>query len=303
MKKTTGRNNGFLHYLPYSKEDEKLGMICTTAGNLQVPPNGEYPYRKKEHPVPFNLAATGRVLPEFQILYIFSGKGTLDVADKNWEIIPGSMIFLPPGLQHSYRPAKDTGWHEYWVGFKGSYFTKLHHIGLLSEKNIFFNIGLHDYIVDIYTRIFEEVSSQRPLFQMKACTAILELITEMLSVSRRREQSNYSQQIVEKAKGLMQSNILSTINIPNIANQINISTSRLNEIFRKYTSMSPYQYYIHLKIHKAAEFLHTENISVKEVAFRTGFDDQNYFSRLFKSKTGIAPSDWKKYCNQKQGYA
>ena len=58
--------------------------------------------------------------------------------------------------------------------------------------------------------------------------------------------------------------------------------------------MTPYQYYIHIKIHKAESLLGQEGIPVKEAAFRMGFEDQYYFSRLFKNKTGVSPSDWKK---------
>jgi AraC-like DNA-binding protein len=56
--------------------------------------------------------------------------------------------------------------------------------------------------------------------------------------------------------------------------------------------MTPYQYFIDIKIYEAKMFLE-QKIPVKEVAFRLGFKDQYYFSRLFKSKTGVNPSCWK----------
>jgi len=37
------------------------------------------------------------------------------------------------------------------------------------------------------------------------------------------------------------------------------------------------------------------DLSVKEVAYRLGFEDQYHFSRLFKKKTGIAPSQWRAF--------
>jgi AraC-like DNA-binding protein len=57
--------------------------------------------------------------------------------------------------------------------------------------------------------------------------------------------------------------------------------------------MAPYQYYIQIKIDKACRLLEQENISVKEAAFKLGFKDQYYFSRLFRQKTGVTPSHWK----------
>ena len=171
-------------------------------------------------------------------------------------------------------------------------------MGFFSADQVFFEIGLNQTILSLYNLIFDEVRTQRPLFQMKACAAILSLIAEVLARERRNDQANYYQQTVEKAKYLMESNIFYAINLSAISDQLGISTSRLNEIFKTYTSMTPYQYYIHIKIHKAEGFLEKGSFSVKEVAYKMGFDDQYYFSRLFKNKTGVSPSDWRKFVNQ-----
>ena len=204
-------------------------------------------------------------------------------------------MLVLPGLKHSYKPFIETGWYEYWVGFKGAYFSGLLEEGRLSPKHIFFETGLHDSVLSLFDQIFDEVKAQRPLYQMKACAAILSLIAEVLTRERRKVQSGYFEKIVAKAKYLMETNIYGEINLSGISSQLGISASRLNGIFKTYTSMTPYQYYIHIKIHKAEEILEHEDISVKEAAYKMGFEDQYYFSRLFKNKTGFSPSAWKKF--------
>jgi AraC-like DNA-binding protein len=293
-----GVRESFLHYLPYSAEDEKLGMLCTTAGSAKVPPGTVYPPRKNDHPALFRPVAEGRVLPEFQLVYITHGEGIFTSGGTTCEVKPGSIMLILPGLLHAYRPLPETGWHEYWVGFKGAYFSKLLEEGRFSPGHVFFEIGLHDSLLSIFNQIFDEVRFQRPLYQLKACAGVLSLIAEVLTRERRKDQPNYYQNIVARAKYLMESNIYGAINLSSISEQLGISTSRLNEIFKTYTSMTPYQYYIHIKIHKAESLLEQEDIPVKEAAFRMGFEDQYYFSRLFKNKTGVSPSDWKKMVNQ-----
>jgi AraC-like DNA-binding protein len=286
----------FLHYLPFSDEDEKLGMVCTTAGCTEVAPNTIYPPHKTEHPPLFRLVAEGRVLQEFQIVYITGGTGIFEAEGNEYQAVPGSMFLLSPGMKHKYKPVFETGWTEYWVGFKGGFFLTLLEEGYLSKEHIFFDMGLHNEIISVFNQIFYEVRNQQPLYQLKACSGVLSLIAGMLAAERRRKQPNYYQKIVEKAKCLMESNIYGAINVPFISEQIGVSTSRFNEIFKTYTSMTPYQYFIHIKIHKAESLLE-EDAPVKEVAFQLGFEDQYYFSRLFKLKTGIAPSEWKKALN------
>jgi AraC-like DNA-binding protein len=284
----------FWHYLPYSEEDEKLGMVCTNVGSMEVPPNTGYPPYKNEHPALFRSVAEGRVLPTFQIIYITAGAGTLEVGETTYALKPGSVFILLPGMKHRYQPVFETGWYEYWVGFQGEYFTKLQEKGILSRDRIFFEAGLHDFMVSTFNQIIDEVKTQRPLFQLKACSLIVSLLAEILTRERRKDQPNSYQKIVEKTKCLMETNIFSALSLPDIAEQIGVSTAKLNEVFKTYTSMTPYQYFIHIKILKAESLLEQKDVSVKEVAHSLGFEDQYYFSRLFKQKTGIAPSDWNK---------
>jgi AraC-like DNA-binding protein len=294
MKKPAEKSRiSFLHYLPYSEEDEKLGMVCITAGMTDVAPNTVYPPQKNDHPVLFRSVAEGRTLPDFQIVYIIKGQGTFNAEGVTYTVNPGSMFFIMPGMRHSYKPVFETGWQEYWVGFNGSFFMKLVREGILSKEHLFFEMGLHEQYLNIFDQIFEEVRAQRPLYQFKAGISVMMLLGEMLTHERRKEQPNYYQKTVEKAKYLMEFNVYGVINLPSIAEQIGISPSRLNEIFKTYTAMTPYQYYIHIKILKAERLLEQPDVSVKEVAFRLGFDDQYYFSRLFKNKTGVTPSHWK----------
>ncbi len=80
--------------------------------------------------------------------------------------------------------------------------------------------------------------------------------------------------------------------------RLGVSPSHLNAVFKSYTAMTPYQYFISIKIRKAKELLESGALPIKEVAFRLGFDDPYYFSRLFRKKTGVAPSRWSSFVHQ-----
>jgi AraC-like DNA-binding protein len=284
----------FMRYITHRREDEKMGMICTDAGFTRVKPYDVYPPNINAHPAAFRKVAEGRILPEFQIAYIADGEGIFEAEGLSYRVVPGSVLFMFPGRRHRAKPIFEAGWNEYWVGFNGPFFIKMIEEGILSRDQVFFEIGPHNHILSLYDEIYDEVTVERPLYQLKACSAILSLIVEILSRSRRVVQPDYYEVIVEKAKSLMELNVYGDINLSHISEQIGISASKLNGIFKTYTSMTPYQYYINIKIHKAQGLLE-DNVSVKETAYRMGFDDQYHFSRLFKNKTGVSPSLWKKY--------
>ena len=65
-------------------------------------------------------------------------------------------------------------------------------------------------------------------------------------------------------------------------------------MFKKYTGVPPVQYHLDLKILRAKEMLLYTDKSIKEISFEMGFQSIYYFSRVFKNKLGISPSEIRK---------
>ena len=68
------------------------------------------------------------------------------------------------------------------------------------------------------------------------------------------------------------------------------SESSLRRAFYQSFGLSPKQYILEKRLRFAASLLAEERMSVKEVAFATGFTDEKYFSRCMKKKYGVPPS-------------
>lgn len=81
-----------------------------------------------------------------------------------------------------------------------------------------------------------------------------------------------------------------TLNINSICEAGFMSPSALQRAFLQHFGMSPKQYVIKLRTHKALQLLVENRLSVKQVAYACGFADEKYFSRAFKSKYGYPPS-------------
>jgi AraC-like DNA-binding protein len=230
-------------------------MVCTTAGETEIDPYTEYPPRKTEHPAVFRPVVEGRILPDFALVYITAGSGVFVVEDKKWQVKPGSLFLILPGVKHHYKPDFETGWHEYWVGFKGKFFDRIVKEKIVFADDVFFDIGLHNSILDLFNVIFEEVRTQRPLYQIKTCSAIFMLISEIATGISRKNQPDYHQQIVDGAKYYMEQNMYGKVDIRSIAEKTGVSPSQLHAIFKEYTAMTPHQYFIYLKIRRAEVML------------------------------------------------
>lgn len=87
-----------------------------------------------------------------------------------------------------------------------------------------------------------------------------------------------------------QANITHLPNVNDVAAQLNVSAHYLSDMLRLSTGQNAQQHIHEFLIEKAKQLLLTTSLSVNETAYRLGFKYPQYFSRLFKNKTGLTPA-------------
>lgn len=118
-----------------------------------------------------------------------------------------------------------------------------------------------------------------------------ELLSEQALLNTERETS--TEDVVNSIVQYLQSNYANEINFTQIASDYNFSASYLTKIFKEHTGTSPIKYLIEYRIKTAKSLLKDTNLTVKEIAEKTGFVDQFYFSKCFKNYCGLTPSQYK----------
>lgn len=85
----------------------------------------------------------------------------------------------------------------------------------------------------------------------------------------------------------------------NLHHKLRMSRSTLHYKLKKHTGLSTAGYLVKFRIKKAIPILVGTSESIKVIAFQVGFKDPNYFSRVFKQETGVAPRQYR--INQQNG--
>ncbi|MCW4469919.1 AraC family transcriptional regulator [Flavobacterium sp. MFBS3-15] len=87
-------------------------------------------------------------------------------------------------------------------------------------------------------------------------------------------------------------NITKSINLKDLSEKACMSTTSFYRYFKRELGVSPIEYILNEKIKQAKQLLKNPGIQINEVCFMAGFDDCNYFIRLFKKYEGITPKQY-----------
>ncbi|MFC2110026.1 AraC family transcriptional regulator [Bacteroidota bacterium] len=280
-------------YLITLENDKKWGFFVNNLGRNVIEKNSDYP--SKGHPD--NYAFTwdkGRVLNEFHVVLITKGEGIFESkATGKIKISDGDIILLFPGVWHRYKPLKNTGWTERWVGFSGeiakqflsnSFFKPIEPIISKCNKPI---------ILNHFNTLFKLFDEEAFGFQRLASGVCIQLMAELYNIKHGGNDIENLNSMVSRTKSIMYKNIDKSIDLIKIASELGISYSKFRLDFKKQTGVSPLQYYLLLKIEKSKELLLNTQKNQQEIAFELGFESDYYFNRLFKRKTGLAPGKFR----------
>lgn len=285
-------------YLPTSQADEKWGLTLLDVGYGTIPEAYTYP-NEQQHPAAYRFKwEQGRILQEYQLIYISAGSGIFESTNGGKITIrEGAVILLFPGEWHRYKPQDRTGWSEYWVGFNGKIADNLIRHSFFSKKKPVFFTGVRPDIIRLYQDIVDYTRYERSGYQPLVSGCVLYLLGLVYSLSKQQALSRTDddhQQLVQKATALLRENVETKVTIEEIADQLKISYSLFRKVFKKYSGIAPGKYLLQLKIDRAKHLLLYTDKLIKEIAYDLNFESEYYFSKFFKEKTGVSPLTYKK---------
>ena len=85
-----------------------------------------------------------------------------------------------------------------------------------------------------------------------------------------------------------------------VAEAVNLSRHHFSKLFKKYVGTTPYDYYINIKIREIQEQLRDPNLTISQAFAACGVDYHGNFARVFKKKTGLTPSQYRKATKHEQ---
>ncbi|WP_445680688.1 helix-turn-helix domain-containing protein [Radicibacter daui] len=102
------------------------------------------------------------------------------------------------------------------------------------------------------------------------------------------------QRKIARATEFVQSRLHRSIQLDEIAAELEISVSQLARLFNRALGQPPHRFIINLRVARAREFLATSDLPIAEIALACGFSHQEHMTRIFRREIGLTPAAYRR---------
>ena len=219
--------------------------------------------------------------------YVLSGRGQVRQDRETVTVKAGDAYILQPGRCHHYHADQDDPWTKIWLNVNGSL------VGHLLSDYQLDNVLVIPSFADssFLAAILHQIEAE-PIHCAGELALLLHRYIHALSAFLGNEASCQSRAIT--MKNFIEQNIARPLTIDDIAGCVPLSRSRAIHLFRESYSITPYRYYLNLRLELAKSLLERTSLSIQEISDRLGFVDYHHFSSFFKKEYGCSPTSYRR---------
>ena len=230
------------------------------------------------------------------IHHIISGTGWYEVNGAIIQLSAGDTFILYPDTEVRYYADSQTPWEYAWVGFMGEDADTIIRATDFRRKHPWIKKGtLPNNLIQEQLGIIYDVKGSDYESAVAMTGALYTLLSTFMHYAQHEEDVQNSQVVyVEQAKDYISTNYSYPITVEDVASYVGISRSYLFRSFQAIQNQSPKEYLIEYRLKRARHLLRETSLSIASIAYSVGFENNLYFSKAFKSKMKMAPSEYRK---------
>ncbi len=248
----------------------------------------------------------------YSIILLTEGEAEYKIGLSDYHITEGSIYFQAP--QHLRYYNRLSEWEGYVIVFMEPFFEDHPTLKKLVTEFDGFKITskvvvkLDDDIVLETEQMFRhlyDISYSNSVHRFDKAKSLLELImhqsTEHYNFLYQNQKETKQNRIVKRFEEIVEEHLYDIttnkverlISISEIAERIHINATYLGEVLKKVTGRTPKEILSDRIILEARSLLNNTNMAINEIAYFLKFQDASNFTKFFKSKTGVSPSEYR----------
>ena len=226
---------------------------------------------------------------DYYLMYIVDGRLKIYMPRGAEYAEAGSFIIFPPNCKYRYSFSGHGTLSYYFAHFSGSEVDRYIEELMLSPTYTVFKIPASEDAVGGFTELFD-VYARNGEFRDHALSSAMDKILIALAEAKI---GGERKPLFGKSLTFLNAKYTDDIRIPDLAAMEGLSLSRYNAVFKRVVGMPPTKYIISLRIKHACTLLSGTNLGISEIGAMVGYEDNHFFSKIFKSTMGISPQKYR----------
>lgn len=228
-----------------------------------------------------------------ELWYLIDGAAMLSHSGKKSYLKPGDLAVANSNELHAGYSLGDSLEYMCIIIDPKTFSAELSQGSFMFENVIYANERIRHCLEEI----FAEYSAQKIGFDLAVKAKLYELLTYLVRnhINRSITQEEYLSRTNRLARlapavEYIQNYYNTEISYAELAKMINVSKYHFCHLFKEATGKTVVQYINDIRLDKAYELLKNTDMNITQVSMSVGFNDMNYFSRIFRRKKKLAPS-------------
>ena len=244
---------------------------------------------------------TMRVLGSYAVVYLLAGGGTFaDGLGRRQEVTAGDVLLLFPDVPHAYGPPPGGRWDEIFFVFHGPMFEAWRAAGLLNPRE---PIRQAEPVAAWHRKFASICPGDRQgegaaLLELARLSGVLAELFAASAAPTGRAQDAPPDWLAEVCRELERPDVAP--DWPRLAARSGLSYERFRKKFTELKGVPPARYRLLRLVDRACVLLTEDERPLKAIAHELGFCDEFHFSKLFKQRTGLAPSAYRRQTRRDQ---
>ena len=248
--------------------------------------------------------------PEIELTLITKGKMIYKVNNSTFSLQEGQALFGNSGTLHAGYMINSQDCEYYSITFEPKLIYGYDNsiVFIKYVKPIIQNISLpaihfdlsenwHKNVISLIQEIIEIESNQKSTYELDIISKLDEywkllfLNTDKVPLGTPYDRNSYNR--IRNIISYIEEHYDSDLSLEDIAKSIHVCRSECSKLFKRFMNIPLFEFITQYRIEKSVEYLINTNYSIMEIASLTGFNDSNYFSKVFKKQKGCSPSQYR----------
>jgi AraC-like DNA-binding protein len=228
------------------------------------------------------------------LIYCVSGRGWVNLGSVRHAVWPGQALVIAPRQPHEYGANPEDPWTIYWLHVAGRKIPALHRMLTDDGARPIFHAGEDPEVVVLFEDAYQTLQQSYGPDHLLLCSLTIgRLLARFIQLHRQHPELLDAKQRVMRTIKFMQHRIASRVSVPELSRLANLSRSHYAAVFKRQTGYPVLDFFIRLKMQRAAYLLDTTGDPIKTIAQELGFEDPLYFSRQFRRVYDISPAQYR----------